>query len=99
MRPFKFFFGLLFVAAAAFVLLKILFFAAFGALFLGALFFGARAYKRFGPGYHRHHWQQEYATPLNYGDYSARQTAEPLDPRQIRRPSESLAGGRVIEVL
>lgn len=92
MRPFRFFFGLLFVAALAFVLLKVLFFAAFGALVFGALFFGARAFRRMGPGRYRHEWQMAYAVP----DYAR---AEPLDPRQARPSAEPLGGGRTIEVL
>lgn len=90
MRPFKFFFGLLFVAAAAFVLLKLLFFAAFAALILGGAFFAARAFRRFGPGRSAYAWQREYAVD--------RPAADPLDPRQTQLPAEPLAGYRTIEI-
>lgn len=96
MRPFKFFFGLLFVAAAAFVLLKLLFFVAFGALVLGAVFFGARAFRRDRPGY-----RDDYGREWSPGEpgYLGRPVADPIDPRAARRPAESLAGGRMIEIL
>lgn len=102
MRPFRFFFGLLLVAAAAFVLLKVLFFATFGFLLFGALFAGARAFRRFGPGYAHRHWRSDYPgdTILDRGPaFSVRLAAEPIDPRQVQRPGEPLAGSRQIMVV
>ncbi len=99
MRPFKFFFGLLFVAAAAFVLLKLLFFAAFAALIVGGVFFATRRFRRFGPGYRHYSWPPGYAASQHNGDFTGRPDADALDPRQPRRKGEPLAGYRTIEIL